>query len=164
MCGVGGQDLIKPLPWSRQLQTVDETYITSCDFTATLDLRLPTESGRIDGMAPRFNAAVSVRRFQFSLKWLFVAMLAAACFFGGIRFERERQRREQEAAALAAKAKALPPSGTFTVRIIQQADGTFAKETRTSSTVTLTPIQQPSEFAGHSDEVISVPERNRQDE
>ena len=39
------------------------------------------------------------RRFQFSLKWLFVAMLAVACFFGGIRFERERRRREDEAAA-----------------------------------------------------------------
>jgi hypothetical protein len=38
------------------------------------------------------------RRFQFSLKWLFVAMLAVACFFGGIRFERERRRQEDEAA------------------------------------------------------------------
>ena len=28
------------------------------------------------------------RRFQFSLRWLFVAMLAVACFCGGIRFER----------------------------------------------------------------------------
>ena len=28
------------------------------------------------------------RRFQFSLKWLFVAMLTVACFFGGIRLER----------------------------------------------------------------------------
>jgi hypothetical protein len=37
------------------------------------------------------------RRFQFSLKWLFVATLAVACFFGGIRFERERRRREDEA-------------------------------------------------------------------
>lgn len=36
------------------------------------------------------------RRFQFSLKWLFVAMLAVACFFGGIRFERERRRRQDE--------------------------------------------------------------------
>jgi hypothetical protein len=35
------------------------------------------------------------RRFQFSLRWLFVAMLAVACFFGGIRFERERVRREK---------------------------------------------------------------------
>ena len=34
------------------------------------------------------------RWFQFSLKWLFVAMLVAAAFFGGIRLERERQRRE----------------------------------------------------------------------
>jgi hypothetical protein len=41
------------------------------------------------------------RRFQFSLKWLFVAMLAVACFFGGVRFERERRRREGVAAARA---------------------------------------------------------------
>lgn len=32
------------------------------------------------------------RRFQFSLKWLFVAMLVVAAFFTGIRFERERLR------------------------------------------------------------------------
>ena len=38
------------------------------------------------------------RRFQFSLQWLFVAMLAVACFFGGIRFERERRRLEDVAA------------------------------------------------------------------
>jgi hypothetical protein len=45
------------------------------------------------------------RRFQFSLRTLLVLMLAVACFFGGIRFERERQRRE-EAAALKAQAEA----------------------------------------------------------
>jgi hypothetical protein len=50
----------------------------------------PPESGRIDHMS---------RRFQFSLRWLFVAMMAVACFFGGIRFERERRRRENEALA-----------------------------------------------------------------
>jgi hypothetical protein len=38
------------------------------------------------------------RRFQFSLKALLILMLAVACFFGGIRFERERRRREDEAA------------------------------------------------------------------
>jgi hypothetical protein len=36
------------------------------------------------------------RRFQFSLRTLFVAMLAVACFFGGIRFERELERRRQK--------------------------------------------------------------------
>ncbi len=36
------------------------------------------------------------RLHQFTLRALLVAMLAAACFFGGIRFERERQRREDE--------------------------------------------------------------------
>jgi hypothetical protein len=36
------------------------------------------------------------RRFQFSLKWMFVAMLVVGCFFAGIRFERERRRREDE--------------------------------------------------------------------
>jgi len=40
---------------------------------------------------------------RFSLKALLVLMLSAACFFGGIRVERERQRREDEAAALAAR-------------------------------------------------------------
>ena len=40
-----------------------------------------------------------MRRPQFSLKTLLVLMLPAACFFGGIRFERERRRREDEAAA-----------------------------------------------------------------
>lgn len=34
------------------------------------------------------------RRFQFSLRALLVLMLAFACFFGGIQFERERKRRE----------------------------------------------------------------------
>lgn len=39
------------------------------------------------------------RRFQFSLRALLIAMLCAAFFFGGIRFERERRRRADEAAA-----------------------------------------------------------------
>jgi hypothetical protein len=39
------------------------------------------------------------RRFQFSLKTLFIAMLCAAFFFGGIQFERERRRRADQAAA-----------------------------------------------------------------
>lgn len=38
------------------------------------------------------------RRPQFSLRALLVLVLAAACFFGGIHFERERRRREVEAA------------------------------------------------------------------
>ena len=42
------------------------------------------------------------RRFQFSLRALLVLMLAVACFFAGIRFERERRRREEEAAQQAA--------------------------------------------------------------
>ena len=49
-----------------------------------------------------------MRRPQFTIRALLVAMLAAGCFFGGIRFERERQRREDEAAALAAKAAQRP--------------------------------------------------------
>ncbi len=36
-------------------------------------------------------------RPQFTLQALLVLLLAAACFFGGVRFERERQRREDEA-------------------------------------------------------------------
>lgn len=39
------------------------------------------------------------RRPQFTLRAVLVLMLAVACFFGGIRFERERRRREAEAAA-----------------------------------------------------------------
>jgi hypothetical protein len=42
------------------------------------------------------------RRFQFSVRALLVLVLAAACFFGGVRVERERQRR-QDAVALAAR-------------------------------------------------------------
>jgi hypothetical protein len=46
------------------------------------------------------------RRFQFSLRALLILMLAVACFFGGIRFERERRRREDAAAdAVSAKSK-----------------------------------------------------------
>ncbi|HJT35146.1 MAG TPA: hypothetical protein VJ783_24180 [Pirellulales bacterium] len=33
------------------------------------------------------------QRFQFSLRALLVVMFGAACFFGGIRVERERRRR-----------------------------------------------------------------------
>jgi hypothetical protein len=47
-----------------------------------------------------------MRRPQFSIRALLVAMLAAACFFGGIHFERERRRREDEAAT--AKAPTVP--------------------------------------------------------
>jgi hypothetical protein len=43
-------------------------------------------------------------RPQFTLRALLVLLLVVACFFGGIRFERERQRRADEAAALAGKA------------------------------------------------------------
>jgi hypothetical protein len=46
-------------------------------------------------------------RPQFTLRALLILLLAAACFFGGIRFERERQRWEDEAAAAAWDA---PPS------------------------------------------------------
>ncbi len=38
-------------------------------------------------------------RPQFTLRALLALMLAVACWFGGIHFERERQRREDEAAA-----------------------------------------------------------------
>ncbi|HVX16202.1 MAG TPA: hypothetical protein VHC22_33760 [Pirellulales bacterium] len=50
-----------------------------------------------------------MRRPQFTLRALLVVMFGAACFFGGIRFERERRRREEEAAELAAqKAPSVP--------------------------------------------------------
>jgi hypothetical protein len=39
-----------------------------------------------------------MRRPQFTLRALLVAMLVVAAFFAGIRFERERRRREDEAA------------------------------------------------------------------
>jgi hypothetical protein len=38
------------------------------------------------------------RRFQFSLRALLVVMLVVACYFGGIRFERERRWREDKGA------------------------------------------------------------------
>lgn len=45
-----------------------------------------------------------MRRPQFTIRALFIFMLAVACFFGGIRFEREMRRRaDAAAAALAAK-------------------------------------------------------------
>lgn len=56
------------------------------------------------------------RRFQFSLRALLVLMLAAACFFGGIHFERERRRRLDEAAKLTAPKpdwKPIAPVPTF---------------------------------------------------
>jgi hypothetical protein len=36
------------------------------------------------------------RRFQFSLRAVLVLMFGAACFFAGIRLERERQREKLE--------------------------------------------------------------------
>ena len=48
--------------------------------------------------------AIMSRRLQFSLKWVFVAMLVASAFFGGIHFERERRRREDATQGLAADA------------------------------------------------------------
>jgi hypothetical protein len=48
------------------------------------------------------------RRFQFSLRALLVLMLAVACFFAGVRFERERKRLEAEAAALATATHGTP--------------------------------------------------------
>ena len=45
---------------------------------------------------------IRLSRPQFTLRALLVAMLAAACFFGGIRYERERRRREEERAAQSA--------------------------------------------------------------
>ena len=44
-------------------------------------------------------------RPQFTIRALLVLLLAVACFFGGIRFERERRRHEDKAAALAARAR-----------------------------------------------------------
>ncbi|HEV3342759.1 MAG TPA: hypothetical protein VG125_20470 [Pirellulales bacterium] len=48
------------------------------------------------------NAAVNNGTYplflhQFTLRALLVLLLAVACFFGGIRFERERRRRADEA-------------------------------------------------------------------
>lgn len=40
-----------------------------------------------------------MRRPQFTLRAVLVLMLAVACFFGGVRFERERRRRADDAAA-----------------------------------------------------------------
>ena len=48
-------------------------------------------------------------RPQFTLRALLVLMLAVACFFGGIWFERELRRREAEAAAMRADAIRVYP-------------------------------------------------------
>jgi len=37
------------------------------------------------------------RRFQFSLKWLFVAMLVVAAFFGGMSLQRRLEERKRSA-------------------------------------------------------------------
>jgi hypothetical protein len=38
-----------------------------------------------------------MRRPQFTLRALLILLLAVACFFGGIRFERERRRPDDQA-------------------------------------------------------------------
>jgi hypothetical protein len=43
-----------------------------------------------------------MRRPQFTIRALLVLLLAVACFFGGIRYEKDRRRREEEAAKRAA--------------------------------------------------------------
>ncbi|HWB11458.1 MAG TPA: hypothetical protein VG826_19665 [Pirellulales bacterium] len=54
-------------------------------------------------------------RPQFTIRALLVLLLAIACFFGGIRFEREWQRRADEKAALASKAVRQMLQGRRTV-------------------------------------------------
>lgn len=55
-----------------------------------------------------------MRRPQFSIRALLALMLAVACFFGGVRFERERRQRADEAAALAAnKARTIDPPSIY---------------------------------------------------
>jgi hypothetical protein len=71
------------LPGSLGLQTITDTRILSHYQPA----------GSLDLDRQIFPMS---RRFQFSLKWLFVAMLVGAAFFGGINFERERRRRQDE--------------------------------------------------------------------
>lgn len=39
------------------------------------------------------------RKFQFSVRAMLILMFGVACFFGGVRFERERRRREDAKAA-----------------------------------------------------------------
>lgn len=51
-----------------------------------------------------------MRRPQFSLRALLVLMLSVACFFGGVRFERERRRRSDEAARAEILSRARPQS------------------------------------------------------
>ena len=62
-------------------------------------------------------------RPQFTLRALLVLLLAVACFFGGIRFERERQRREDEAAAKREDADMVYPLVGH-ARLITLPDGT----------------------------------------
>lgn len=62
-------------------------------------------------------------RPQFTLRVMLVLMLAVACFFGGIRFERERRRLAAEAAAKRADTvRVYPVIGP--ARLITLPDGT----------------------------------------
>jgi hypothetical protein len=56
------------------------------DFTAAIVACQPRPISPIINFMPR--------RFQFSLRELLVLILVVACFFAGVRFERERRRRE----------------------------------------------------------------------
>ena len=62
-------------------------------------------------------------RPQFTIRALLVLLLAVACFFGGIRFERERQRRGDEAAAKREDADMVYPLVGH-ARLITLPDGT----------------------------------------
>ena len=55
-------------------------------------------------------------RPQFTLRAVLVAMLAVACFFGGIRFEQERRRREDADYMRAYRAKSIEWPSVVPVR------------------------------------------------
>ncbi|HWB12665.1 MAG TPA: hypothetical protein VG826_25795 [Pirellulales bacterium] len=56
-------------------------------------------------------------RPQFTIRTLLILMFGAACFFGGISFERERSRREDEAMFNAYKtAPVQVPASSYVVR------------------------------------------------
>ena len=69
-----------------------------------------------------------MRRPQFTLRTLLVALLVVGAFLGGIRFERERRRRADEAATQAAAMQLRPtPLAIQTVPKRGKIEETFDK-------------------------------------
>jgi membrane protein DedA with SNARE-associated domain len=96
------------------------------------------QPAKLRAVAPILAGADPMSRPQFTVRTLLTLMLAVACFFGGIQFEREWQRRKDEAAALAAKLLA-PPTGV----ILQTQRWNVEIDTRTPGEWSPPAVSQP---------------------